>query len=145
MADSARPQSSRSKQLLYVDPQPDAPFLIGGASAKPPFGPIAKSSALERAREFLPQMRRANQDLSRLVSEQGSAVVNLEVVDDSAPHIEMNLGWISESSDDEGNDSRSSEDSENDDSRQLSSGNSLKTTASSRKPKIQVIDSHNLS
>lgn len=49
------------------------------------------SSALLRAREFLPQLKKANLDLSQQMSVQGPQSVSIENVQQDQPYIEMNL------------------------------------------------------
>jgi len=100
-------ESLESLLLLKKKCQPPVPAVAHSTFRVP------ESSVLSRVRNFLPELRQAEEALQRRVAEAGADSVSIEADDSERPHIEMSLGLCEL---DSGDDSDSSQDSQGADS-----------------------------
>eukprot|EP01114_Cavostelium_apophysatum_P020918 TRINITY_DN7152_c0_g1_i1.p1 TRINITY_DN7152_c0_g1~~TRINITY_DN7152_c0_g1_i1.p1 ORF type:complete len:283 (+),score=70.91 TRINITY_DN7152_c0_g1_i1:70-849(+) len=82
----------RSRELLYLDPDEQDPFLVGKSNRewkRPNIEKVGPSDVLERVRSFLPQMEAANEEMQEQIDL--GADFNIEATDEDQRYIEMDL------------------------------------------------------
>eukprot|EP00731_Ephydatia_muelleri_P000722 Em0001g722a len=99
---------------FLLDPSPDpspgvAPFLLDPSPGVAPFL-LDPSPVLDRVKHFMPAMQQAQEELKGKMAEE----LDIEVVDDMQPHIQMELAVVPLASSDSGSGDTSSDSEDGD-------------------------------